>query len=388
MPEIIVILAVLSLLAWGYVYWCHGSFWRADQRLPDVHTAPVVWPPVTAVIPARNEAQHIATAVRSLFAQDYPGEFRLVVVDDGSTDGTAAMAERAAVGDRLLVFRGMPLASGWTGKLWAVDQGVRTAIERWPDTVFLLLTDADIEHHATKLRRLVAKAEAEQRDLVSLMVHLRCQTFWECLLVPAFVFFFQKLFPFPRVNDPRRPEAAAAGGCMLVRAQTLAAAGGITSIRNQLIDDCALAARIKARAPIWLGLSEESRSLRAYGRLREVWTMVARTAYPQLRHSVSRLAITIAGMIVMYVTPPVALVVGLFSANVWLVVIGAAAWAVMARAFRPTLALYRLSLGWALALPITALFYMLMTIDSARQTWRGRGGMWKGRSFDSANAVK
>jgi hopene-associated glycosyltransferase HpnB len=388
MPEALIFFALLSLGAWTYVCWGHGSFWRADQRLPETHSAPEQWPNVTAVIPARNEAEHIATAVRSLLGQDYPGDLRVVVVDDGSTDGTGTLAERAGSPDRLLVFSGRPLPTGWTGKLWAVDQGIRAADKRWPDSGFLLLTDADIEHHPSKLRRLVAKAEIERRDLVSLMVQLRCQTFWERLLVPAFVFFFQKLFPFPWVNDPQRPEAAAAGGCMLIRAQTLTASGGIGAIRDQLIDDCALATRIKAHAPIWLGLSEQTRSLRAYACLRDVWSMVARTAFTQLRHSVRRLLMTVVGMIVMYVTPPVALVAGILGSNPWAAALGATAWGLMVCAFRPTLGLYRLSTGWALALPVTAVFYVLMTVDSARRTWLGRGGMWKGRSFDGANAIK
>jgi hopene-associated glycosyltransferase HpnB len=307
----------------------------------------------------------------------------IVVVDDSSTDDTRAAAERAAGStEKLLVIGAEALPGGWTGKLWAVQQGVKLVAERWPEATYLLLTDADIEHHSANVRRLVAKAESERRDLVSLMVRLRCQSFWERLLVPVFVFFFQKLFPFPRVNDKARPEAAAAGGCMLVRSGTLEAAGGIAAIRDRLIDDCALAARIKSHGSIWLGLAEETRSLRPYPRLRDFWAMVARTAFTQLEHSPLRLAITVVVMSIMYLVPAVATGWGLSVGNVYATALGTVASLTMISTFRPTLTLYDMPLGWSFASPLAAVLYILMTVDSARRTWQGRGGFWKGRTFE------
>jgi hopene-associated glycosyltransferase HpnB len=331
MPDtIIAVLAVISLLCWLHLCWGRSGFWRADHRLPAETPELQARPVVAAVIPARNEAESIGRAVRSLLAQDYPGVLRIVVVDDSSADGTRAEAERAAGSTgRLLVIAAEVLPGGWTGKLWAVQQGVKLVAERWPETTYLLLTDADIEHHSANVRRLVAKGEIERRDLVSLMVRLRCQSFWERLLVPAFVFFFQKLYPFPRVNDSARPEAAAAGGCMLVRRRTLEAAGGIAAIRDRLIDDCALAARIKSYGSIWLGLAEETRSLRPYPRLRDFWAMVARTAFTQLEHSPLQLAITVVMMSVIYLVPAIATGWGFWAGNLYATALGAVASLIM-----------------------------------------------------------
>ena len=362
--------AALSLVVWLVLLFFRGRFWRADQRLDPNTPELAAWPAVIAVIPARNEAATIGRSVASLLGQNYPGAFSLVVVDDDSDDGTAAAA---GVSDRLTVVSGEPLPPGWTGKLWAVHQG----LERTGDAAFVLLTDADIEHPPQSLRRLVAKAEQGDLDLVSLMVRLRCETFWERLLIPAFVFFFQKLFPFPRVNDPDRPEAAAAGGCMLVRRAALERSGGIEAIRHRLIDDCALAAGIKPGGPIWLGLTEDVHSLRAYQRLGEIWTMVARTAYEQLRRSPLALIGTMFGMAVIYLVPPLAVVGGDGVARAC----GLAAWLLMVVAYRPTLRLYGLPAWHGLLLPVAALFYSLMTIDSARRHGRGQGGAWKGRSY-------
>jgi len=243
------------------------------------------------------------------------------------------------------------------------------------------LTDADIEHDPGNVRRLVFKAEAEGRHLVSLMVKLRCESVWERLLIPAFVFFFQKLYPFPAVNDPHSRTAAAAGGCMLVRRETLAQAGGIDAIRSEVIDDCALARLIKKRGPIWLGLATRTRSLRAYDGLAEIWDMVARTAYVQLRHSVPALAGTVVGMAVIYLVPPLAFAVGTALRDGALAAAGLLAWLVMALAYGPTLALYGRSVAWAVALPAAAGLYTLMTVSSAYRHWRGRGAAWKGRHY-------
>ncbi|MEO5338269.1 MAG: glycosyltransferase [Magnetospirillum sp. WYHS-4] len=363
--------AVLAvLLAWVGLLLFRGGFWKADQRLngaPDREH----WPDVVAVIPARDEAPTIGATVASLLGQDYPGRLHVVVIDDNSTDGTAAAA---GISDRLTTIAGQPLPAGWTGKLWAVHQGIMEAVRQMPDARYLLLTDADILHEPGNLRRLVDKAEWDSLDLVSLMVHLRCESFWERLLIPAFVFFFQKLYPFPWVNDPDRRTAGAAGGCMLVRRETLEQAGGIAAIRDRVIDDCALAALLKKEGPIWLGLARDgTRSLRAYESLGDVWRMVARTAFVQLDRSVFKLVGTVAGMAFLYLLPPLGALAGHPSALL--------AWLLMAYAYGPTLVIYRRPAWESLLLPVAAFLYTLMTLDSARRHWLGKGGAWKGRTY-------
>ena len=389
LDTILLATALLSLLGWIHLRFLRGGFWRSDQRLSASPPPPAAWPRVTAVVPARNEAEGIGRAIRSLLNQDYPGPFSIVVVDDNSTDGTAAEAMRAAAGDpRLVVTAGAPLPKRWTGKLWTVHQGVGSALAGAPETEFLLLTDADIEHDSGNLRRLVATGRNEQRDLVSLMVLLRCETFWERLLVPPFIFFFQKLYPFPWVSDAGRPEAAAAGGCMLIRTAALQAAGGIAAIRGHLIDDCAMAIRIKQHGgTIWLGLTDETRSLRAYPRLRDVWSMVTRTAFTQLDHSPGKLLATVVGMLLLYLAPPLSVLHWLAGGGGEAAALGLGAWVMMAATFTPTLTLYRLSAAWSLVLPLAACLYVLMTIDSARLSWQGRGGVWKGRTFEADAAL-
>lgn len=369
----------VSLAAWAVLVMARHGFWRADQRLADAGPRDY-WPRVVAVIPARNEAETIGITVRSLLDQDYPGDLRVVVVDDNSDDGTAAAAGQSP---RLSVVSGAPLAAGWSGKLWAVSQGIAMAEDLAPDARYLLLTDADIDHQRGNVARLVDKAERDGLHLVSLMVKLRAESFWERWLIPAFVFFFQKLYPFPAVNDPRCPMAAAAGGCMLVRRDTLAAADGIAAIRDRLIDDCALARLIKAHGPIWLGLATRTRSLRAYARLGEIWNMVARTAFVQLDHSIWQLIGAVAGMAMVYLAPPLALVAGAAAGEWPAMGLGLAAWALMVVAYAPTLALYDQSPLRGLALPMVAALYTLMTVSSALRHWRGRGGGWKGRHYGS-----
>ncbi len=373
--------AFASLAAWCGLILLRGGFWRADQRIDDADDLEV-WPPVVAVIPARNEAPTIGRTVASLLAQDYSGEFRVVVVDDNSDDGTA---EAAAACKRVGVIAGAPLAAGWTGKLWAIRQGLEEAGRLLPGATYFLLTDADIEHHPGNLRELVSKAERQRLDLVSLMVRLRCESSWERLLIPAFVFFFQKLYPFPRVNDPARRTAAAAGGCMLVRRSALDAAGGIEAIKDRLIDDCALAAAVKRGGPIWLGLTTRTVSLRAYETLGEIWNMVARTAYVQLNHSVTALLGTVIGMLVIYVAPIVALIAAAVPGDVRLAALGASALTLMVIAYAPTLRLYGFPFWHGLALPAAAVLYTLMTVSSAIRHWRGRGGAWKGRKYSAAD---
>jgi hopene-associated glycosyltransferase HpnB len=306
----------------------------------------------------------------------------VILVDDGSTDGTAKAAreaaERAGAAGRLAIVEAPPLEPDWTGKMWAVGQGVARAPD---DAEYLLLTDADIEHDAGNLRRLVAKAETEGRQLVSLMVRLHCESPIERLLIPAFVFFFQKLYPFPRINDPRNKTAGAAGGCMLVNRETLARAGGIEAIRDRLIDDCALARRIKAEGPIWLGLSRRTRSVRAYRGLPDIWRMVARTAYTQLGHSPLALAGTVLGMAAIYLAPLATFVLAL-AFQAWpAAALGGAAQLLMYLAYVPTRRLYGKFGVTFLLLPFAGFLYTLMTVDSARRHWSGSGGGWKGRSY-------
>ncbi|MEQ8193637.1 MAG: glycosyltransferase, partial [Rhodospirillales bacterium] len=376
--------AAVSAAAWLFLILFRGSFWKADQRLPSVPEDRATPPDVVVVIPARNEEGSIGKTVASLLRQDYPGGFHIVVVNDNSTDATARDARDAAQtiaggASRLTVLDGAPLAPGWTGKLWAVHQGVQKAEDINPSAAYVLLTDADIEHGERSLLRLVDQAERGGYDLVSLMVLLQCRYFWERWLIPAFVFFFQKLYPFRWVNDPKNGTAAAAGGCMLVRRSALRKIGGIGAIADQLIDDCALAAAIKKGGKIWLGLTEDTVSLRSYEALGEIWRMVARSAYEQLRHSVLLLLGTVIGMVAIYLVPPLATIGGIAAADSALAAFGIVAYGAMTAAYRPTLRLYGLNGAWALALPGAGLLYTLMTLDSARRHWRGKGGAWKGR---------
>ncbi len=376
--------AILSLAIWAYLLISRGGFWRADQRLPDDLPAPPSWPAVVAVVPARDEAAVIERSLASLLDQDYPGALAIVLVDDHSTDGTGAIAAGLACGTagRLAVIQAPPLPPGWSGKLWALAAGLDHPAARDPAVHHVLLTDADIAHDPGSVRRLVAKAEAERLDLVSLMVRLDAAGFWARLLIPAFVFFFQKLYPFPWVNDPGRSEAAAAGGCVLVRRSALEAAGGIAAIRGELIDDCALARTIKRRpgsGGIWLGLTGRVRSLRPYAALADIWSMVARTAFTQLRHSALLLAGTLAAMILTYLVPPAAALSWPLHGDWVAALAGLGAWLAMAVAVQPSLRLYGRPGAEALLLPVAGLLYSLMTVASALRHWRGRGGQWKGR---------
>ncbi len=371
----------LALAIWAYLLAFRGGFWRMRER-DDRDEAPelTAWPGVIAVVPARDEADVIARSLGSLLAQDYPGDFRVILVDDNSADGTAAVA-RALAADpgeaaRLEVLAGAPLPSGWTGKLWAQSQGVARAAAAPRPPRYLLLTDADIAHAPETLRKLVARAEAGELVLTSLMARLTVETWAERLLIPAFVFFFGMLYPFAWVNDPRRATAAAAGGCMLVRRERLEAAGGLEAIRGRIIDDCSLGALMKRQGPIWLGLTQRARSLRPYAGLGEIGRMVSRSAYAQLGFSPWLLLGTVAGMGIVYLAAPVLAVAGAGVAR-WT---GLAAWLAMATAFQPMLRFYGRSPLWGLALPLIGLFYTLFTVRSAVETWRGRGGMWKGRA--------
>lgn len=387
------LLTFLSLIIWIFLLAFRGQFWRCNQLLPVLSPdSPILndYPAICAVIPARNEAEMIAFSLRSLFQQSYPGSFAIVLVDDNSTDNTAIIAQELAKElnktEQLHIISGAPLPAGWSGKLWAMEQGIRYAETLTPLPDYFLLTDADIQHHSTNLYELVTKAKQENLDLVSLMVLLRCESFWEKLLIPAFVFFFQKLYPFPLVNNPNKSIAAAAGGCILIKRETLTQIGGIERVKQALIDDCALAAAVKNPGKIWLGLTESTRSLRPYPTLESIWDMVARTAYTQLNYSPFLLLGTVLGMTLVYLVAPLAAIGGLLMGNLAIALPGLITWLLMVIAYFPTIKLYHCSPIFAFCLPIIALLYNLMTIDSAWRHWRGKGGAWKGRVYPTINS--
>jgi hopene-associated glycosyltransferase HpnB len=388
---LLAVLAFAALLVWVWLVVFRGGFWLCDQRLtepailPAILPAvwPAVWPAVVAVIPARDEVLSIADSVRSLVEQDYPGGLTVIVVDDGSSDGTADAARDAVEAATVEILDGAPLADGWTGKVWAMHQGVLRAGELAPEARYVLLTDADIAHGTDSLRLLVAKAEAETLDLVSLMVRLRCESFWEKWLIPAFVFFFQKLYPFGWVNRGRQGSAAAAGGCMLLRRSALDRIGGMAAIRGRVIDDCALAGEIAKEGKIWLGLTDSSRSIRGYDGISGIWNMVARTAYIQLNHSLILLAGTVLGMVFLYLVPPIALIVGILQQDLAAMAFGGAGAALMTVLYVPMLHHFGLHPWRAFLLPGVACLYSLMTISSAIRHYRGQGGAWKGRSYSA-----
>jgi len=476
----LIAIASLSLLIWAVLLLFWGNFWWGLERLetpfpeddeglvstdrPAPSESGVVASRVIAIVPARNEAEVLPEMLRSLFSQRYAGRLRVMLVDDGSTDGTGDLARRLAlelphvaivsgnltamgvrensadnsvsnsgdnlenvVADRLstsalpliefAVISPPPLPQGWTGKLWALDRGIAAARAQWGDPDYLWLTDADICHTPDNLQRLVERAWNDRRELVSLMVRLRCESFWERLMVPAFIFFFQKLYPFSWVNDPNKAIAAAAGGCILLRTQALDRIGGLSCVRQALIDDCALAWAVKHLEPegfveqsnleqsnleslnpgrsnspqispnrrayrrIWLGLSDTTHSLRPYDSLASLWDMVARTAYTQLNYSPLLLVGTILGMILVYLVPPLSAIGGLVFHLVPLASIGGLTWVGMVVAYRPTLRSYGQPMLLGMLLPAIATLYLLATIDSAWRHWRGHGGAWKGRTY-------
>ena len=383
------VLAAMALALWLYLLLGRSGFWRARPRIEnEAPPTPPSWPAVVTIVPARNEAEHVETALRSLLTQDYPGRLQLVLVDDHSSDGTGEIARRwsEAASAPLEVIEAAPLPPRWSGKLWAVAEGLRHAARVVPAARYVLLTDADVAHAPGTIARLVAKARAESLDLVSLMVMLRCERFWERLLIPPFVFFFQKFYPFAAVNDPARAAAAAAGGCMLVRCQALREAGGIEAIRDRLIDDVALAQAIKRRrggGRLWLGLTATSVSLRGYDRLSGIWDMVVRSADTQLGHSLPLLIATVLGMALTYLVPPVAIAAGVALADWPTLGLGLLAISCMSVCYLPTVRLYRLAPFWTLSLPLAALLYIAMTVDSAIRHRRGVGGQWKGRMVGS-----
>jgi len=369
--------SALAFAIWLYLVFARGGFWLCRERDDTREPLPAVPPQIAIVVPARNEAENIAQSVTSLLAQNYPA-FTLVLVDDDSTDGTADIARRtaAALGkqDRLIVVSGSPLPPRWTGKLWAVKQGIAAAEEKSAPK-YLMLTDADIDHAPDTLSWLVAHAEQHNIVLTSLTARWRCENLPERVHIPAFIYYFAMLYPFAWVNRPDHPMAGAAGGCMLVRADALRAAGGIDAIRDALIDDCALAAAMKKQGPIWLGLTDRVVSIRPYGTWGDIRRMVARSAYAQLNYSPLNLAGTVGGLILTYLVPPLMALFAAGSAQI----IGIVAWLLMALSFQPILRFYRLSPLWGVALPAISFLFMLYTLDSAYQYFAGKGGTWKGR---------
>ncbi|MEV5827720.1 glycosyltransferase [Spirillospora sp. NPDC052242] len=376
--EILDVLAVAALAGWAYLAAGHGGFWRTGPTAPE-GAEPGAWPDVVAVVPARDEAAVLPETLPTLLAQRYPGRFRVVLVDDGSTDGTAGTARRLAAGAavRLDVVRAAERPDGWAGKVWAMREGLRAAGE--PE--FVLFTDADIAYAPGTVERLARDAAAgDGRDLVSRMATLGTRTPWERALVPAFVYFFALLYPFRRVARTGARTAAAAGGCMLVRRAVLERAGGLAAIRGALIDDVALGRLVKrAGGRCRLDLDRDVVSLRPYPRPGDLWDMVARSAYDQLRYSPALLAGTVLGLLLLFAVPPAAAAAGILAGDPAAAVLGAAAWTVMAGTYAPMLRHHGLSPLRAPVLPLVALAYAAMTVDSARRHRTGRGGVWKGR---------
>ncbi|GAA3717520.1 glycosyltransferase [Streptomyces tremellae] len=377
---------MVSLAVWCWLLAGQGFFWRTDQRLPRrAQGVPAQgrWPSVAIVVPARDEADVLPLTLPSLLAQAYPGTAEVFLVDDGSSDGTGGLARSLARSEG-----GLPLTvsspgepeRGWTGKLWAVRHGIALARARDPE--YLLLTDADIAHEPDSLRRLVESARGGGFDMVSQMARLRVASPWERLVVPAFVYFFSQLYPFRWVNSARRRTAAAAGGCVLLRAEAAERARVPESIRQAVIDDVSLARAVqRSGGRIWLGLADRVDSVRPYPRLADLWKMVSRSAYAQLRHNPLVLLGTVAGLALIYLVPPAMAFAGLAGAGAWAGWAGLAAWALMTGSYLPMLRYYREPWWTAPLLPFTALLYLLMTVDSAVQHYRGRGAAWKGRTY-------
>lgn len=378
----ILTVAIISLLAWIYLAFVQGSFWRISRFMLPARRPPGSSPLVAVVVPARDEADVIGPCIISLL-QQRGSRVHIFLIDDASQDGTAAVAARAAESiahdSQLTVISGRALPPGWSGKLWAVQQGIESAGRINPD--YLLLADADIIHVQDNVQNLIAVAETGKYDLVSVMVKLHCRTLAERALIPAFVFFFLMLYPPSWIADEHRKAAGAAGGCILIRPQALSNAGGIAAICSEIIDDCALARRVKrSGGRVWLGLSDATCSIRPYQSFSSVGSMISRTAFNQLQHSAFLLLFALLGLAVTYLAPPFLLLSG----HLVPAIFGAAAWLLMAACFLPTVRLYRLNPLWSLVLPAIAVFYMGATVHSAFRFWSGKGGAWKGRVQDPA----
>ena len=420
MPATAIILSTISVLIWLYLTLGRGTFWRLRSSDDDPSTlaAPATWPAIVAIVPARNEAETIGPTLAALLQQNYPGKFSILVIDDHSEDETSHIAQRFAnassAQSRVTIHVASPLPAGWTGKLWALDEGVSRsgAVPAYPTAVtsnglspdrskspsrseetgfarqisqhqrpiapaFFWFTDADIIHAPDTLRRLVARAQQDHLDLTSLMVLLRARSVPERALIPAFLFFFLKLYPPRWIADPKSNTAGAAGGCILLRREALTRIGGLATIRSEVIDDCALARAIKqSGGKIWMGLTRASASQRAYPTFGEIGDMIARTAFTQLRYSTALLLGTLAGLFVTYLAPVALLLTQSYATRV----LGLTAWVLMSLAFLPTIRFYRLPLLWVPLLPLAALFYAYATSLSAIRYWLNRGARWKGRT--------
>jgi hopene-associated glycosyltransferase HpnB len=381
------ILAIVSLLIWVVLTFLRGAFWQLLAFDDDISKQELLarWPRVAAIVPARNEAEFISRSAESLVKQEYPGELRVVVVDDHSEDGTGALAreaaERAGASERVLILRGAALEGGWTGKLLAMQQGVESGVAR--EAEYFWFTDADIEHSPDTLRRVVQRAEKGKLDLVSLMVLSQVNSLPERLLIPPFLYFFLKLYPPSWISSRKRKTAGAAGGCILLKRTALERIGGLAAIRGEVIDDCTMARAVKRTGGgLWMGLTRKSVSLRTYTSFREIQDLIARTAFTQLGYSSLLLAGTLLGMLVTYLLP----VIFTFSARPVVWRLGLAAWALMANTYLPTVRFYKLSPLWAAALPAAAAFYTYATWVSAVRYWLGRGGQWKGRAQAQAKS--
>lgn len=388
MPNPALVIAALSLAIWLYLFLARGNFWSLHPFNDDEasHPAPKAWPAVTAIIPARNEAETIAQTIASLLQQNYPGKFSVVIVDDHSEDQTAKLAEQSAhkipaATTQLKILSAPPLQPGWTGKLSTLNAGVTSITD---EPIYLWFTDADIVHSADTLTRLVARAESNNLDLTSLMVLLRAQTLPEKFLIPPFLFFFLMLYPPKKITNPKSKTAGSAGGCILLRRTALERIGGFSAIRNEVIDDCALARAVKhsrsdattSRSKIWMGVTRKSHSLRAYSTFAEIRDMIARTAFTQLNYSALLLFGTLLGLAITYLAP-IAL---LFAHSTAARLVALATWIIMSLLFLPTVRFYRISTHWAATLPLAAAFYAAATALSALRYWTNRGAQWKGRS--------
>ncbi|MBX7146764.1 MAG: glycosyltransferase [Alphaproteobacteria bacterium] len=377
------IVSFISFCIWFYLIFFRGFFWLCNQKIKTTSDIKLPQnPKIAVIIPARNEQDVIGSSITSLLQQDYENAFPVILVDDDSQDQTVRKAQEAAVSigqqKRLIVLHNKSLPVNWTGKLWALSQGI-DYVQQHYEVDYMLLTDADIVHHSTNLKELVIKAAQNNLGLTSLMVKLPCLSWIEKITIPAFIFFFQKLYPFAHVNNSKKNIAAAAGGCVLIKQEALIKIGGLGSIASCLIDDCALAGKVKKHFKIWLGLSDRTCAIRPYDGLSGVWSMVARTAFTQLNYSYFLLLMTSLGMILTYMIPVFSLILGVVGHNKFLIILNILTLIMMLGSYLPTLKLYKINLLTTLTLPFAAFLYMLMTLDSARRHYQGKGGVWKNR---------
>jgi len=376
-PLTSILLAAIPLTIWIYLFLGRGNFWQLKED--DAQPQPLAsWPSIVVIVPARNEAETIARTVTSLAKQDYPGEFHITIVDDHSEDGSASLAQQAAdeagASQRVRIYSAAALAPGWTGKLWALNEGIRVAASQPAE--FYWFTDADIGHAPDTLRRLVFRADRDALDLTSLMVLLQANTFAERLLIPPFLFFFLMLYPPRWIADSKARTAGAAGGCILLRRKALERIGGFAAIRGEVIDDCALARAVKkSGGKIWMGLTRKSISARGYGSFAEIRNMIARTAFTQLHYSFFLLVVALAGLFVTFLLPWFSFLAGEDPA--WF--LASTSICLMTVTFGVTVRFYSMPWPWALALPIAAVYYGYSSCVSAVRYWLGRGGQWKGR---------